>query len=76
MFLARPIAELAVLPLIQLIFGGQFLVVIPAHRIVGVINSWNVFGQQVPGALNPLIDALLTAAGVPAQPADASPRQR
>ena len=45
MFLARPIAELAVLPLIQLIFGGQFLVVIPAHRIVGVINSWNVFGQ-------------------------------
>ena len=47
-------------------FGGQFLVVLPAQRIVGVVNSWNVFGDQVPGVLGPFIDALLSAAGVPA----------
>jgi CubicO group peptidase (beta-lactamase class C family) len=47
-------------------FGGQFLVVIPAHGIVGVVNSWNVFGDRVQGILVPFIDALLTAAGVPA----------
>lgn len=45
-------------------FGGQFLIVIPALRIVAVVNSWNVFGDRVPGALNPVIDALLEAAGV------------
>ena len=28
-------------------FGGQFLVVLPAERMVGVINSWNVFGDRV-----------------------------
>ena len=47
-------------------FGGQFLVVLPAQRMVGVVNSWNVFGDRVPGVLGPLIDALLNAAGVPA----------
>jgi CubicO group peptidase (beta-lactamase class C family) len=40
-------------------FGGQFLIVIPAHRIVAVANSWNVFGTPAAGILNPLIDALL-----------------
>jgi CubicO group peptidase (beta-lactamase class C family) len=47
-------------------FGGQFLLVIPQHRLVGVVNSWNVFG--IPGAtgvLVPFIDALLDAAKVP-----------
>lgn len=47
-------------------FGGQLLVIIPAHGIVGVINSWNVFGDRVDSMLLPFIDALLTAAGVPA----------
>ena len=47
-------------------FGGQFLVVLPAQRVVGFFNSWNVFGQQVSGVLGPFIDALLNAAGVPA----------
>jgi hypothetical protein len=45
-------------------FGGQFLLVLPAHRIVGVVNSWNVFGGQATGVLIPFIDALLDAAGV------------
>jgi len=46
-------------------FGGQFLVVLPAHRMVGVANSWNVFGTPAAGILVPLIDAMLDAAGVP-----------
>lgn len=46
-------------------FGGQFLVIIPAHRIVAVTNGWNVFGGRAQGILTPLINALLDAAGVP-----------
>ena len=46
-------------------FGGQFLIVIPQARMVAVTNAWNVFGERVPGTLGPLIDALLSAAGVP-----------
>jgi CubicO group peptidase (beta-lactamase class C family) len=46
-------------------FGGQFLLVIPQHRLVGVVNSWNVFGTPATGVLGPFIDALLDAAGVP-----------
>jgi len=48
-------------------FGGQFLLVIPQHRIVGVVNSWNVFGTRAAGILGPFIDALLDAAGVARQ---------
>ena len=44
-------------------FGGQFLVVIPAARMVGVVNSWNVFGDRVPGILGPFIDAMIEASG-------------
>jgi hypothetical protein len=47
-------------------FGGQFLVILPAHRMVGVTNAWNVFGDRVPGTLGPLIEAMLDAARVPA----------
>ena len=46
-------------------FGGQFLIVIPAHNIVAVVNSWNVFGAQTPGIMAPAIDAVLNAARVP-----------
>ena len=46
-------------------FGGQFIIVVPAHNIVAVTNSWNVFGSQVVGVLRPMIDAVLDAAGVP-----------
>jgi CubicO group peptidase (beta-lactamase class C family) len=43
-------------------FGGQFLVVIPALRIVAVVNSWNVFGDRVAGIRGPFIEALVAAA--------------
>jgi hypothetical protein len=33
--------------------------------MVGVANSWNVFGTPAAGILVPLIDAMLDAAGVP-----------
>ncbi|HUQ83885.1 MAG TPA: serine hydrolase [Gemmatimonadaceae bacterium] len=46
-------------------FGGQFLLVIPQHRIVAVVNSWNVFGTPATGVLGPMIDAVLDAARVP-----------
>ena len=46
-------------------FGGQFLLVLPAHQIVAVVNSWNVFGSPAQGILGPYIDALLDAARVP-----------
>jgi CubicO group peptidase (beta-lactamase class C family) len=52
-------------------FGGQFLLVLPQQRVVAVINSWNVFGERVPGVLAPLIGALLDASGVPPAPAPA-----
>jgi hypothetical protein len=41
-------------------FGGQFLVVVPERQIVGVINSWNVFGGGQPAVLAPFLQALLT----------------
>ena len=47
-------------------FGGQFLLIVPEERLVGVVNSWNVFGTPAAGILGPFIDALLDAAGVPA----------
>jgi hypothetical protein len=45
-------------------FGGQFLVIIPQARIIGVISGWNVFGDRFPGTLAPTIDALISAAGI------------
>jgi len=46
-------------------FGGQFLIIIPQHKIVAVANSWNVFGAQTTGVLGPMIDAVFDAARVP-----------
>jgi CubicO group peptidase (beta-lactamase class C family) len=46
-------------------FGGQFIIIVPAHNIVAVTNSWNVFGVQTRGILAPMIEAVLDAAGVP-----------
>jgi hypothetical protein len=43
-------------------FGGQFLVVIPDHGLVGVINSWNVFGERHPSVLGAFITALVESA--------------
>jgi hypothetical protein len=44
-------------------FGGQFLFVLPQHDLIGVINSWNLFGGGFPGIQGPFIDALIAAAG-------------
>jgi CubicO group peptidase (beta-lactamase class C family) len=44
-------------------FGGQFLVVIPEYELIGVINSWNLFGASQSSILGPFIQALLASAG-------------
>jgi CubicO group peptidase (beta-lactamase class C family) len=43
-------------------FGGQFLLVLPAYDLVGVINSWNVFGTSQGNVLGAFVDALLASA--------------
>jgi CubicO group peptidase (beta-lactamase class C family) len=42
-------------------FGGQFLLVLPAQRVVAVANSWSPFGPTRGNLLNDLIVALLSA---------------
>jgi len=42
-------------------FGGQYLLVLPDHDLVGVINSWNIFGQQIQYILPDFLNALLSA---------------
>jgi len=44
-------------------FGGQFLLVLPAYDVVGVVNSWNVFGGNQGNVLGAFVDALLASAG-------------
>ena len=44
-------------------FGGQLLIVIPEYDIVGVINSWNVFGNRPRSVLPVFVGALLDSAG-------------
>lgn len=43
-------------------FGGQFLLVLPRYRMVGVINSWTLHDTAPRGVLMPFIDALISAA--------------
>jgi CubicO group peptidase (beta-lactamase class C family) len=43
-------------------FGGQYLLVLPQHDIVAVVNSWNVFGGRVRDLLDRVLDALIAAA--------------
>lgn len=43
-------------------YGGQFLVVLPQFNMIGVVNSWNVFGQRVQGVLGPMISAMIASA--------------
>ena len=43
-------------------FGGQVLLVLPDHDLVGVVNSWNVFGERVPSMVRAFLDALLESA--------------
>jgi hypothetical protein len=43
-------------------FGEQYLLVLPQYRLIGVINSWNVFGSRRRSVLGACIDALVEAA--------------
>jgi CubicO group peptidase (beta-lactamase class C family) len=45
-------------------FGGQLLLVLPAHRIVAVANSWNLFDPPRANLLGDMINAVLAASGV------------
>ncbi len=42
-------------------YGGQYLLVIPELDLIGVVNSWNIFGRR-PSVLGPFLDALLNSA--------------
>ena len=46
-------------------FGEQYLFVIPAHDLIGVVNSWNLFpAPQADGSIfSALLEALIEAAG-------------
>jgi len=43
-------------------FGGQYLLVLPGHNLIGVINSWNIFRQQIQYILPDFLNALVSAA--------------
>jgi CubicO group peptidase (beta-lactamase class C family) len=42
-------------------FGGQYLIVMPEHDLVGVANSWNIFGDRVRPILTGLVEAMLAS---------------
>ena len=42
-------------------FGGQFLLVMPEHNLIGVVNSWNLFGRPDQSPLRGLMEAMLGA---------------
>ncbi len=44
-------------------FGGQFLLVLPQHDLIGVVNSWNVFGGNQANVLGAFLRALLASVG-------------
>ncbi|UCF20344.1 MAG: serine hydrolase [Gemmatimonadota bacterium] len=39
-------------------YGGQYLLVIPERGLIGVVNSWNIFGPR-PSVLGPFLQTLL-----------------
>lgn len=41
-------------------YGGQYLFILPAHRTVGVANSWNVFGPHT-SVFGPFLRALIAS---------------
>jgi len=43
-------------------YGGQYLLVLPEQEIVGVANSWNVFGPHTP-VMGAFLTALIASAG-------------
>lgn len=42
-------------------FGGQFLFILPDHDLIGVINSWNLFGRPQGAILPQFLNALLSS---------------
>ena len=46
-------------------FGGQYLLVFPEHDVIGVVHSWNVFGQSVGPVLRDFIDAIFASLDIP-----------
>ncbi len=43
-------------------FGGQYLLILPQHELIGVVNSWNLFGAGQTNILGPFLTALIDAA--------------
>ena len=43
-------------------FGGQHLLVLPEYDLIGVVNSWNLFGNPQSSILGPFINALIASA--------------
>ncbi len=43
-------------------FGGQYLFVLPNQDLIGVLNSWNIFGDRLPSGLTGFLEALLNSA--------------
>ena len=44
-------------------FGGQYLLVLPQHDLIGVVNAWNLFDRPQGKILNAFRDALIASAG-------------
>jgi CubicO group peptidase (beta-lactamase class C family) len=42
-------------------FGGQFLFVIPDYQLIGVVNSWNVFGGNYSSIQTDFLTALISS---------------
>ena len=42
-------------------FGGQFLLILPEYDVIGVVNSWNLFGGSQSSILAAFLDALIAA---------------
>ncbi len=40
-------------------FGGQFLLILPEHDLIGVVNSWNIFGDRPASILRGFLNALI-----------------
>lgn len=44
-------------------FGGQYLLILPEHDLIGVINGWNLFGGDYASSRDALLGAMLGSVG-------------